>query len=58
VEFPLKADPKKDLLISASYDELKTSLSDKVMLYPSSLPLGVIKYEIRPVAVKIVEVGK
>ena len=56
VEFPLKADPKKDLLISASYDEVRTSLSGKVMLYPSSLPHGVIKYEISPVAVKIVEV--
>ena len=55
VEFPLKADPKKDLLISASYDELKTSLSGNVMVYPSSMPLGVIKYEVSPVAVKIVE---
>lgn len=56
VEFPLRADPKKDLLISASYDDLKASLSGNVMLYPSSLPLGVIKYEITPVSVKVVEV--
>ena len=56
VEFPLRADPKKDLLISASYDDLKASLSGNVMLYPSSLPLGVIKYEISPVSVKVVEV--
>ena len=55
VEFPLKSDPKKDLAIEARYDDVKTSLSGKVRLYPTSLPLGVIKYDINPVAVKIVE---
>lgn len=58
VEFPLKSDPKKDLAIEARYDDVRTSLSGKVRLYPTSLPLGVIKYDISPVAVKIVEEQK
>lgn len=55
VEFPLKSDPKKDLSVEARFDDLKTSLTGSVKLHPSSLPLGVIKYDISPVAVKIVE---
>lgn len=58
VEFPLKADPKKDLSVEARFDDLKTSLTGSVKLHPSSLPLGVIKYDISPVAVKIVEEQK
>ena len=58
VEFPLKADPKKNLSIEARYDDMKTSRTGNVNLYPSSLPLGVIKYDISPVAVKIVEEQK
>ena len=56
VAFPLKADPNKDFTVTADYGELKTSLSGHITLRPSSLPLGVIKYEISPVAVKVREV--
>ncbi len=56
VEFPLKDDPKKDMVVTADYNELKTSLSGKVSLKPSSMPLGVVRYEIDPVAVRIREI--
>ncbi len=56
VEFPLKDDPKKDMVVTADYNELKTSLSGKVSLKPSSMPLGVVRYEINPVAVRIREI--
>ena len=58
VEFPLKSDPKKDLTVSARYEDVRSSLSGQVMLRPSSLPQGVIKYDIRPVAVKVAEAEK
>lgn len=56
VAFPLKDDPKKDMVVTADYNELKTSLSGKVSLKPSSMPLGVVRYEIDPVAVRIREI--
>jgi hypothetical protein len=56
VEFPLKSDPKKDVMIVADYDQLSSSISGKVSLRPMSLPLGTLGYEINPVAVKIKEV--
>lgn len=55
VEFPLKADPGKDLKIVARYEDIVNSLSGQVVVKPSSLPLGVIKYDVTPVAVKILE---
>lgn len=55
VEFPLKSDPEKELKIVAEYDDIVNSLSGQVAVKPSSLPVGVIKYDITPVAVKIVE---
>ena len=58
VEFPLKDDPKKSMVVTADYNELKTSLSGKVPLKPASMPLGVIRYEIAPVAVRIKEVAE
>ena len=58
VAFPLKADPNKDFTVVAHYDDLKTSLSGQIPLQPSNLPLGVIKYEISPVAVKVMEETK
>jgi hypothetical protein len=58
VEFPLKADPKKDIMVVADYDQLSKSISGKVNVKPMSLPLGVLKYEIDPVAVKIKEIKR
>ena len=58
VEFPLKDDPKKSMVVTADYNELKTSLSGKVPLKPASMPLGVIRYEIAPVAVRIKEIAE
>ena len=58
VEFPLKSDPKKDLTLEARYDDAKASLSGQVKVLPSSLPQGVIRYDISPVAVKLVEEQK
>lgn len=58
VVFPLRADPKKDLSMVVHYDDLRTSLSGKVTVEPASLPSGVIKYDITPIAVKIKEVEK
>ena len=58
VEFPLKDDPKKSMVVTADYNELKTSLSGKVPLKPASMPLGVIRYEIDPVAVRIKEIAE
>jgi hypothetical protein len=58
VAFPLKADPNKALTVTARYDDLKTSLSGQVPVELTSLPLGVIKYHVSPVAVKIKEVTK
>lgn len=55
VEFPLKEDPKKDLIISVDYNDLKRSLSGKVSLKASNMPLGVVRYEINPVAVRLKE---
>lgn len=55
VEFPLKEDPKKDLVIVADYNDLDMSLSGKVSVRPASMPLGVIRYDIAPVAVRIRE---
>ena len=56
VVFPLKADPKKDLSLAVRYEDIATSLSGMVKIEPTSLPDGVISYEITPVAVKIQEV--
>lgn len=53
VEFPLKEDPKKDITVVADYDDLKTSLTGKVSLDAENMPLGVIRYEINPVAVRL-----
>jgi hypothetical protein len=58
VQFPLKADPKKDIMVVADYDQLSKSISGKVNVKPMSLPLGVLKYEIDPVAVKIKEIKR
>lgn len=58
VQFPLKADPRKDVMVVADYDQLRSSISGKVNLRPMSLPVGVLKYEINPVAVKIKEVKR
>lgn len=58
VEFPLKDDPMKELVVTADYNELKTSLSGKVSLKPASMPLGVIRYEIDPVAVRIKKIAE
>lgn len=58
VAFPLKADPNKDLTMTANYADLKSSLSGQIPVEPSSMPLGVIKYEISPVAVRVKEVSK
>lgn len=55
VEFPLKEDPNKDLVMVVDYNDLNTSLSGRVMVKAASLPLGVIRYEIDPVAVRIRE---
>ena len=55
VEFPLRADPKKDLKVVVRYDDIINSISDQVSPMLQSLPLGVIKYDIIPVAVKIKE---
>lgn len=55
VQFPLKSDPNKDISVVADYNDLKNSLSGQVVVKPLSLPLGLIKYEISPVAVRIRE---
>ena len=55
VEFPLRADPKKDLKVVVRYDDIINSISGQVSPMLQSLPLGVIKYDIIPVAVKIKE---
>ena len=55
VVFPLKADPKKDLTLTVDYKDVETSITGQVKIKPSSLPAGVISYDITPVAVKIVE---
>ena len=56
VVFPLKADPNKDLSLVVHYDDLKTSLSGLVNVVPSSTPLGTVRCEISPVAVRLKEV--
>ena len=58
VEFPLKSDPKKDISVVASYNDVKTSNSGQVMVRLSSQPLGMIRCDITPVAVKIEGVEK
>jgi hypothetical protein len=58
VEFPLRADPNKDLNLVVKYDDILNSISGLVTVEPLSLPMGVIKYDITPVAVKIMEVQK
>ena len=58
VAFPLKADPNKAITVTADYHDLKSSLSGQIPVEPASLPLGVIKYEISPVAVRVKEVTK
>lgn len=55
VEFPLKDNPQKDVGLVADYNDWKNSLSGKTPLKPMTLPLGVIRYEIDPVAVSIKE---
>lgn len=55
VRFPLKADPNTDISVVADYADLDYSLSGLVNVRPLSLPLGVIRYEINPVAVRIKE---
>ena len=58
VAFPLKSDPNKELSVIANYDDLKSSLSGQIPLELSNLPLGTIRYDISPVAVKVMEVTK
>ena len=58
VHFPLKSDPKKEVVVVANYDDLSSSISGKVILRPMSLPVGVIGYEINPISVKIKEVKR
>jgi hypothetical protein len=55
VEFPLKDDPKKDILLVADYNDLAASLSGKVSVRLQTAPLGTIRYEVDPVAVRIKE---
>ena len=55
VEFPLRSDPNKDLKVVVRYDDVLGSISGKVSPVPQSLPLGVIRYDIIPVAVKVKE---
>lgn len=55
VQFPLKADPNKDISVFAEYDDLKSSISGQIAVQLSSLPLGVIRYDISPVSVSIKE---
>ena len=56
VQFPLKSDPNTELKAVAQYDDLKSSLSGQIKLQLANKPLGLIKSEISPVAVKVKEV--
>lgn len=58
VQFPLKADPNTELRVVAQYDDLKTSLSGQIMVGLTNVPLGLIKSEITPVAVRVKEVAE
>lgn len=57
-EFPLKADPKKGIMLVVDYNDFQSSITGHAKVTSTSLPEGVINCEVIPIAVKLREVRK